>query len=231
MSTSAASTCSSRRVFIPIARDFIRTAIRNQLSTHRDEVKRSIVRQSLELGLRHFTREDLEAVAAAGETTSIKVLGLATIADDVPPELALSTISRSPCLAPFAPARKSRPRWRIAFAKPRVSHKEKHMRTILPTRCVRRAAHARRQGSGSDTGDSGRSVGRSACTLRPGLKTDRLPKSPRQPAIALSAAPAPQFRKRSDRPSMRPPLKPRRHRTAMFCGAAVWPVGPCLWRP
>lgn len=72
--------------------DFIRTAIRNQLSTHRDEVKKSIVRQSLELGLRHFTREDLEAVAAAGERLSIKVLGLATIAEDVPPELALATI-------------------------------------------------------------------------------------------------------------------------------------------
>src|SRR6185369_2945521 len=42
--------------------DFIRTAIRNQLSTHREEVKQSIVRHTLELGLRHYTREDLEAV-------------------------------------------------------------------------------------------------------------------------------------------------------------------------
>lgn len=40
--------------------DFIRTAIRNQLATHREEVKRSIVRQTLELGLRHYTRADLE---------------------------------------------------------------------------------------------------------------------------------------------------------------------------
>ena len=35
--------------------DFIRTAIRNQLSTHRDEVRQSIVRHTLELGLRHYT--------------------------------------------------------------------------------------------------------------------------------------------------------------------------------
>ncbi len=33
--------------------DFIRTAIRNQLSTHGEEVRKSIVRHTLELGLRH----------------------------------------------------------------------------------------------------------------------------------------------------------------------------------
>ena len=72
--------------------DFIRTAIRNQLATHREEVKRSIVRQTLELGLRHYTRADLEAVKAAGQKLHIKVLGLATIAPDVTPSLALATI-------------------------------------------------------------------------------------------------------------------------------------------
>ena len=34
--------------------DFIRTAIRNQLSTHDEEVRKSIVRHTLELGLRHL---------------------------------------------------------------------------------------------------------------------------------------------------------------------------------
>ena len=72
--------------------DFIRTAIRNQLATHREEVKRSIVRQTLELGLRHYTRADLEAVKAAGEKLHIKVLGLASFAPDVTPTLALATI-------------------------------------------------------------------------------------------------------------------------------------------
>ena len=72
--------------------DFIRTAIRNQLSRHREEVKKSIVRHTLELGLRHYTRADLEAVRAAGETLHIKVLGLASIAPDVSPALALAAI-------------------------------------------------------------------------------------------------------------------------------------------
>jgi Arc/MetJ-type ribon-helix-helix transcriptional regulator len=73
--------------------DFIRTAIRNLLDRHNDTVKQSVARHQLELGLRRYTREDLEAVRAAGETLHIQVLGLASIADDVSPELALRTIA------------------------------------------------------------------------------------------------------------------------------------------
>ncbi len=72
--------------------DLIRTAIRNQLSAHADVVKKSVVRQTLELGLKHYDRKDLEAVRAAGEMLRIKVLGLASIAPDVSPALALATI-------------------------------------------------------------------------------------------------------------------------------------------
>jgi Arc/MetJ-type ribon-helix-helix transcriptional regulator len=73
--------------------DFIRTAIRNRLEAHADEVKKSIVRHTLELGLRNFTREDLERVRAAGEKLHIQVLGLVRIAPDVSPGLALATIA------------------------------------------------------------------------------------------------------------------------------------------
>ena len=73
--------------------DFIRTAIRNQIERHADVAKRSVARQSLDLGLRHFSREDLEAVRAAGQTLHIHVLGLASIARDVTPELARATIA------------------------------------------------------------------------------------------------------------------------------------------
>jgi len=73
--------------------DFIRTALRNQLASHADAVKQSIVRRTLELGLRRYSREDLEAVKAAGGTLRIQVIGLATIAEDVTPELALAAIS------------------------------------------------------------------------------------------------------------------------------------------
>src|SRR4029079_14904258 len=48
--------------------DFIRTAIRNQLDRHNDAVKKSVARNQLDLGLRHYGRQDLEAVQAAGET-------------------------------------------------------------------------------------------------------------------------------------------------------------------
>lgn len=73
--------------------DLIRTAIRNQLSTHGDVIRQAVARKSLVLGLQHFSRADLEAVRAAGQTLQIQVLGLATIASDVTPELALATIS------------------------------------------------------------------------------------------------------------------------------------------
>jgi Arc/MetJ-type ribon-helix-helix transcriptional regulator len=72
--------------------DFIRTAIRNQLDRHADIVKQSTARKSLDLGLRHFSREDLEAARTAGHILDIRVLGLATIALDVSPELARATI-------------------------------------------------------------------------------------------------------------------------------------------
>ena len=72
--------------------DFIRTAIRNQLGQHAEQAKKSITRQTMELGLRHYTKADLEALLAKGEKLRIKVLGLVTISSDVSPALALATI-------------------------------------------------------------------------------------------------------------------------------------------
>ena len=73
--------------------DFIRTAIRNQLERHADVVKKSTARKSLDLGLRNYSREDLEAAQRAGAMLHINVLGLATIAQDVTPDLARATIA------------------------------------------------------------------------------------------------------------------------------------------
>ncbi len=73
--------------------DFIRTAIRNQLMTHAEEVKQTVARKTLVLGLEHYARRDLEALREAGETLEIKVLRLASIDEDVSPELARETIS------------------------------------------------------------------------------------------------------------------------------------------
>src|SRR3979411_359298 len=57
--------------------DFIRTAIRNQLERHAEVVKQSAVRKNLDLGLRNYSREDLEAARRGGAMLHIHVLGLA----------------------------------------------------------------------------------------------------------------------------------------------------------
>jgi Arc/MetJ-type ribon-helix-helix transcriptional regulator len=72
--------------------DLIRTAIRNQLAAHADAVKQAVTRKTLVLGIQHFTAADLRAVQAAGQTLQVRVLGLASIAPDVSPELALAAI-------------------------------------------------------------------------------------------------------------------------------------------
>ena len=72
--------------------DLIRTAIRNQLVAHADVVRQVVARKTLVLGIQHFSAADLRAVQASGEALQIRVLGLATIALDVTPELALAAI-------------------------------------------------------------------------------------------------------------------------------------------
>jgi len=73
--------------------DFIRTAIRNQLDRHADAVRQSVARKTLDLGLLHYSRVDLEAALERGEALRISVLGLASIASDVTPELARAAIA------------------------------------------------------------------------------------------------------------------------------------------
>ena len=85
--------------------DFIRAAIRAQLSTHHDVIQQTAARKTLVLGLQDFTRAHLEAVRGRGERLQIHVLGLARIAHDVSPELALATIESVRVLGGFhAPA-------------------------------------------------------------------------------------------------------------------------------
>ena len=72
--------------------DLIRTAIRNQLAAHGDVVRQAVSRKTLVLGIQHYSAADLRAVVDAGQTLQIRVLGLASIADDVTPALALAAI-------------------------------------------------------------------------------------------------------------------------------------------
>ena len=72
--------------------DFIRTAIRQQLMHHGDAVRQAVARNTFTLGLKSYSRAELEALQAAGEKLHIRGLGLTSIAADVSPELARATI-------------------------------------------------------------------------------------------------------------------------------------------
>jgi Arc/MetJ-type ribon-helix-helix transcriptional regulator len=72
--------------------DLIRSAIRTHLDKHAADLKRSVVRHTMDVGLRDFGRGELEAVRTSGKKLEIRVVGLARIARDVSPELALATI-------------------------------------------------------------------------------------------------------------------------------------------
>lgn len=81
--------------------DFIRTAVRRQLESRADAVKDTVARRTLTLGSQHLDRRYLEELRGAGRTVELRVLGLATVADDVTPELALATIAAVEVLGAF----------------------------------------------------------------------------------------------------------------------------------
>ena len=81
--------------------DFIRSAIRAQLGARSAAVDQTVARRTLVLGSRHFGRRELEEMRLAGTMVEIRVVGLATVADDVTAELALATISSVEVLGAF----------------------------------------------------------------------------------------------------------------------------------
>ncbi|CAA2159266.1 hypothetical protein MBRA_04484 [Methylobacterium brachiatum] len=81
--------------------DFIRTAVRNQLDRQEEAVRQSVARRQLRLGVSHYSRATLEAARDAGTPLHIQVLGLATVATDVTPELARAAIASVEVLGAF----------------------------------------------------------------------------------------------------------------------------------
>jgi Arc/MetJ-type ribon-helix-helix transcriptional regulator len=81
--------------------DFIRTAIRRQIDSRAAAVNDTVERRALTLGTQHLGRRELEALRDSGRQIELRVLGLATIADDVSPELALATITAVEVLGAF----------------------------------------------------------------------------------------------------------------------------------
>jgi len=90
-----------REGFYANSTDFIRIAIRAQLATRATAVEQTVARRTLVLGTRRYSRRDLEQIRAAGQTVEIRVLGFASIAEDVPAELARATIAAVEVLGAF----------------------------------------------------------------------------------------------------------------------------------
>src|SRR3954447_9932609 len=86
--------------------DFIRTAVRNQLERQGDAVRQSVARKQLNLGLSHYTQQDLEVARDTGTPLHIQVLGFASIAPDVTPSSPARLSPRSRSSAPSTPARR-----------------------------------------------------------------------------------------------------------------------------
>lgn len=81
--------------------DMIRTAIRNQLAVHSDAVKQTVAQKTFILGVRYFTKPELEKIREQGIKLEVQVVGLVSIADDVTPELAFETIESLLVLGAF----------------------------------------------------------------------------------------------------------------------------------
>ncbi len=81
--------------------DFIRTAVRNQIERQGEAVRQSVSRKQLRLGLSYYSKQTLEAARDSGTPIHIQVLGLASIAPDVTPELARAAIAAVEVLGAF----------------------------------------------------------------------------------------------------------------------------------
>jgi len=72
--------------------DLIRTAIRNQLDRHESVIQEATSRRSFALGVLRYSRTDLEEWKNRGEKMSIRIIGMLSLASDIPPQLARDTI-------------------------------------------------------------------------------------------------------------------------------------------
>ena len=153
MSISAGSISSCRRASIPTEATSSAPRSGASLPPSGQTVSHSLERQTMELGLRDYTRADLEAVRAAGERLHIKVVGMARIAPDVPPILQRRQSRRSPSLAPCRPAQPSRKPWPTGSNRPRPPKESKTDEHSLRRRHAAGARPCARAKSGSGDPD------------------------------------------------------------------------------
>jgi len=81
--------------------DFIRTAIRNQLDKHNLEIQQSVSRNDYGIGVLFYSRSDIERFKAKGQKVNIKMIGMLSLATDLPADLARDVIESIKVLGIF----------------------------------------------------------------------------------------------------------------------------------
>jgi len=81
--------------------DFIRTAIRNQLDKHNLEIQQSVSRNNYGVGVLFYSRSDIERFKAKGQKVNIKMIGMLSLASDIPADLARDVIESIKVLGIF----------------------------------------------------------------------------------------------------------------------------------
>ncbi|MCX7922556.1 MAG: CopG family transcriptional regulator [Clostridia bacterium] len=71
--------------------DFIRTAIRNQINAHSNELKKITSDMSV-FGMARFNRKELEKMYEIGKKLNLKLIGMLVVDNDVPVELFKKTM-------------------------------------------------------------------------------------------------------------------------------------------
>jgi Arc/MetJ-type ribon-helix-helix transcriptional regulator len=73
--------------------DFIRTAIRNQIDNHSQEIQGTVTRKAIVVGVLTYSAKSLEEKRRKNEMEEIKVMGILNLSSDISPELARATIA------------------------------------------------------------------------------------------------------------------------------------------
>ncbi len=72
--------------------DFIKTAIRNQITSHSKVIEKVITDKAYLIGITYYDRKTLEQVAENNKVLDIKVVGMLVLKEDIDVELARKTI-------------------------------------------------------------------------------------------------------------------------------------------
>lgn len=81
--------------------DFLRTAIRNHLDRHAEQVQHSATRRAMAIGAVTYSASDLARYIESGQMLEVNVVGLLHLPADITPELALAAFKSIKVLGSF----------------------------------------------------------------------------------------------------------------------------------